>query len=86
MEELGKYLLRFDDSLAAGQLRIELQNLGNQWHTSRQSIADACVVHEDSDNELEHSTNHLSITCNSCKACPICCCKALLRLNLFTDA
>jgi len=48
------------------------------------TTADAYVVQEDS--ELQHSTNPLSITCDSCKACPICCYKALLKLNLFTDA
>ena len=68
MEELGKYLLRFDDSITAGQLRTELQNLGNQRRTLKQSKADAYVVQEDSDNELEHSTNPLSITCTSCKS------------------
>ena len=35
MEELCKYLLRFDDSTTPGQLRIELQNLGNQWLPSK---------------------------------------------------
>jgi len=43
-------------------------------------------VQEDSDNELEHRTNPLSITCNSCKIYPICCYKALLKLDLFTNA
>jgi len=61
-EELCKYLLRFNGSITAGQLCIELQNLGNQWHTLEQSIADAHVLQEDSGNELEHSTNPLSIT------------------------
>jgi len=56
------------------------------WVTLKQSNADAYVVQEDSDNELEDSTNPLSITCNSCKPCPVCCYKALLKLNLFTDA
>jgi len=87
MEELCKYLLRFDDSIIAEQLRIELQDLGNQWLTLiKRSIADAYVVQEDSDNELEHSTNPLCITCNSCETCPVCCYKALLKLNFFTDA
>ena len=63
-----KYLLRFDDDLTVEQLRTELQNLANQRRTLKQSNADAYVVQEDSDNELEHSTNPLSITCTSCKS------------------
>jgi len=51
MEELCKYL-RSGDSITTGQLRIELQNLGNQF--TKQSIADAYVVQEDSDNKFEH--------------------------------
>jgi len=43
-------------------------------------------VQEHRDNGLKHSTNSLSITRNSCKACPICCYKALLKVNLVTDA
>jgi len=31
MEELCKYLLRFDNSITAGQLRKELQNIRNLW-------------------------------------------------------
>ena len=85
-EELCKYLLRFDESITARQFRKELQNLGNQWLISKQSIADAYVVQEGSDNELEHSTSPLSITYDSCKPYPICCYKVLLQLNLFADA
>ena len=43
-------------------------------------------MQEDSDSDSEHDRKTLSITHKSCKACPLCCYKVLLKLNLFTDA
>ena len=84
MKGIFKNLLRFDDSITAGQLRKELQNLANQWLILILSTEDVYVVQKDSDNE--NRTNPLCTRCKSCKGCPICCYNALLKLNLFTDA
>ena len=99
MEELHKYLLRFDDGVTAEQLRTELRSLGAQWSTLKKSIEDAyttvsCSRQKDdqdshSESEAEQDGNRKTIsssTCKSCTACPLCCYKVLLKLNLFTDA
>jgi len=38
VEELCTYLLKFDDSITAEQLRIELKNLGSPWLTLKQQL------------------------------------------------
>ena len=76
MEELQKYLLRFDDIVTAEGLQTELQSLGEQWKSLKQSVADLYEVKDsDIDSESELSTQNVSsstVTCSLCKACPLC--------------
>ena len=52
--------------------------------TLKKSVADAYTVQESSDSESENNCNTSSK--ESCKECPLCCYKMLLKLNLLTDA
>ena len=77
MEELQKYLVRFDDSITAKELLTELRSLGEQW------IVTLTVNSKRSSNIFQVL---VLLICSSCQACPLCCYKVLLKLNLFTDA
>ena len=85
MEQLHKYLVRFDADISA-QLRTELQSLADQWPTLKQSISDVYKLQEDSDDEPGSEKRIENLSHESCKGCPLCCYKGLLNLNLFTDA
>ncbi|KAJ8022901.1 hypothetical protein HOLleu_37926 [Holothuria leucospilota] len=47
-------------------------------------VADSYTLQDDSDGESEQ--DGVSSSSKSCKDCPLCCYKVLLKLNLLTDA
>ena len=80
--------------MSAADLKSELQRFIEQWPRLKQTVEDAYETPEseqcDEDDvyEIEPSTSIGNTTCTreSCKQCPLCCYKVLLKLDLLTDA
>lgn len=87
MEELHKHLLRFNDDATAEELRTEFQNFVELWPTLKQSVVDVYPAENPDENHDDNDLrSDMPSTCDSCKACPLCCYKVLLKLNIFSDA
>ena len=77
----------YDSRATVTDLQIELRNLAQQWDRLVQSQLDnyaTKAVEEESDGQEEMEI--ISKTCVSCKECPLCCYKILLRFNMLTHA
>lgn len=84
---LPKSALEDDSKATAGNLQVELENLAQQWDRLSQSPLDdnkTKTVEEESEDQEE--IDIASKTCVSCKDCPLCCYKILLRFNSLTHA
>uniref|UniRef100_A0AAQ5XSS1 DUF4371 domain-containing protein n=1 Tax=Amphiprion ocellaris TaxID=80972 RepID=A0AAQ5XSS1_AMPOC len=87
LEGLSKCLVVYDSRATATNLQSELRNLAQQWDRLVQSPLDdyaTRAVEEESDDQEE--MDMISKTCASCKECPLCCYKVLLRFNMLTHA
>ncbi|XP_046884338.1 uncharacterized protein LOC124473114 isoform X1 [Hypomesus transpacificus] len=87
LQELSKCLVVYDSRATVTDLQIELRNLAQQWDRLVQSQLDnyaTKAVEEESDGQEEMEI--ISKTCVSCKECPLCCYKILLRFNMLTHA
>lgn len=88
LSELSKCLVVHNSEATVANLQDELRNLAQQWGRLVQSPLDDYpnrTVEEiptDGQEELDLRTK----TCISCKECPVCCYKILLRFNMMTRA
>lgn len=77
----------YDSRATVTNPQIELRNLAQQWDRLLQSPLDdytTRAVEKESDDLQEMDI--ISKTCASCKECPACCSKLLLRFNMLTHA
>ena len=81
--------------MSAADLKSELQRfIEQQWPRLKQTVEDAYEIPESEqcdEDDVYEIEPHMSIentTCTreSCKQCPLCCYKVLLKLDLLTDA
>lgn len=88
LAELSKCLVVYDSTATVANLQIELRNLAQQWDRLVQSPLDDYSTRavEENRSDDEEEMDITSKTCVSCKECPVCCYKILLRFNMMTHA
>lgn len=88
LQDLSRWLIKFDSSATVENLQSELKSLASQWERLKQSPLEeysSRTVEEGPDGNKEEM-KIINKSCASCKNCPQCCYQILCRFNLLTDA